>query len=126
MGVFNKGRDSINRDKILAGILSNCICHIVENPSSHDIPSIINSFFIKLDFEDKENMIYTKNYLIDNKIKDKSTVEENIEILNDKNDSQYQVIKQEFEDDFLKAKGSEANDFPKKIFRCKIIFKWYN
>ena len=117
MGVFNKGRDSINRDKILAGILSNCICHIVENHSSNDIPSIINSFFIKLDFEDKENMIYTKNYLIDNKIKDKSTVEENIEILNDKNDSQYQVIKQEFEDDFLKAKGSEANDFPKKIFR---------
>jgi type IV secretory pathway ATPase VirB11/archaellum biosynthesis ATPase len=62
----------------------------------------------------------SKNYLIDNE-KNKSIVEKNIEILNDKNDSRYHAIKHEFEEDFLKAKGSEANDFALKFLEAKLF-----
>ncbi len=62
----------------------------------------------------------SKNYLIDNE-KNKSIVEKNIEILNDKNDSRYHAIKHEFEEDFLKAKGSEENDFAKKFLDAKLF-----
>ena len=55
IGIFNKGRDNINRDKIPARILSNCIYHIVENPSSDDILNIITNLFIRIDFGEEEN-----------------------------------------------------------------------
>ena len=45
IGIFNKGRDNVSKDKIPAGILSNCIYHIVENPSSEDILNIILIYF---------------------------------------------------------------------------------
>jgi len=47
IGVFNKGRDNANKDKIPAGILSNCIYHIVENPSPNDILNIIITIWNK-------------------------------------------------------------------------------
>lgn len=50
IGVFNKGRDNANKDKIPAGILSNCIYHIVENPSPNDILNIITNLFGRMDF----------------------------------------------------------------------------
>ena len=53
--IFNKGRDNINRDKIPDGMLSNCIYHIVDNPSSEDILNIITNLFIRMDFGEEEN-----------------------------------------------------------------------
>ena len=123
IGVFNKGRDNINRDKIPSGILSNCIYYNVENPSPNDILSIITNLFIRMDFGEKENIIYTKNYLIDNKIKDKSKIENNAKILNekDKNNPEYEKIKKEFEEYFQKAKELEAEDFAKKFKEAKLF-----
>ena len=60
IGVFNKGRDNINRDKIPSGILSNCIYHIVDNPSPNDILSIITNLFIRMDLGEKENKYILK------------------------------------------------------------------
>ena len=50
IGVFNNGRASSNKFNIPSGILSNCIYHIVENPSSHDILKIIDNLFIRNGF----------------------------------------------------------------------------
>ena len=41
---------------------------------------------------------YTKNYLLDNKIKDKQNVEENLNILSNKNESAYSATKKEFDE----------------------------
>ena len=54
IGIFNKGRDNINKDEIPAGILSNCIYHIVDNPSSKDILNIITNLFMRMDFGEEE------------------------------------------------------------------------
>ena len=123
IGVFNKGRDNINRDKIPSGILSNCIYHIVDNPSPNDILSIITNLFIRMDFGEKENIIYTKNYLTDNKIKDKLKTENDAKILieKDKNVPEYAKIKKEFEEHFQKAKELEAEDFAKKFKEAKLF-----
>ena len=67
IGVFNKGRDNANKDKIPAGILSNCIYHIVENPSTNDILNIITNLFGRMNFGKKQNIKYTRNYLVDNR-----------------------------------------------------------
>ena len=55
IGVFNKGKDNINRDKIPSGILSNCIYHIVESPNNSDIEYIIYNLFSRIDLKEKEN-----------------------------------------------------------------------
>lgn len=55
IGIFNKGRDNIYREKIPAGFLSNFIYHIVDNPSSEDILNIIGNLFIRMDFDEEEN-----------------------------------------------------------------------
>lgn len=68
IGIFNKGRDNANKDKISTGILSNCIYHIVNNPSPDDILNIITNLFGRMNFEPKENIKCTKNYLVDNGI----------------------------------------------------------
>ena len=108
IGIFNKGRDNISKDKIPAGILSNCIYHIVDNPSSDDILNIIVNLFIKIDFGKEENIKYTKNYLIE-----KHTKESEIEsIISDK---------QKFETEFLEAKKYEADDFAKKFVEAKLF-----
>ena len=121
IGVFNKGRDNANKDKIPSGILSNCIYHIVENPSPNDILNIISNLFIRMDFGEEENIIYTKNYLLDNKIKDKQKVEEKLNILSNKNESAYSATKKEFDEYFQKAKQSEADDFAEKFKDAKLF-----
>ena len=85
---------------------SNCIYHIVDNPSSEDILNIITNLFIKMDFGEEENKKYVKNYLIENRI-------DGIENENEANEK----IKDEkyFEDNFLKAKEFESKDFSKKF-----------
>lgn len=60
IGDFSEGRDNINRDKIPSGILSNCIYHIVDNPSPNDILSIITNLFIRMDLGEKENKYILK------------------------------------------------------------------
>jgi len=112
IGIFNKGRDNINRDKIPAGILSNCIYHIVDNPSSEDILKIITNLFIRMDFGEKQNKKYVKNYLIENRIdgiKNENEADEKIK------DKKY------FEDNFQKAKELESKDFGKKFLEA-ILF----
>ena len=108
IGIFNKGRDNASKDKIPAGILSNCIYHIVENPSSFDILNIIINLFLKMDFGKEENIKYTKNYLIDKKEKE-SEIEKILE------------NKQKFEEAFNTAKNFEAEDFAKKFREAKIF-----
>ena len=61
--VINKGKDNINRDKIPSGVMKNCIYHIVENQNSDDIERIIDNLFNRMDFGEKENYRYTKDYL---------------------------------------------------------------
>ena len=112
IGIFNKGRDNINRDKIPAGILSNCIYHIVDNPSSEDILNIITNLFVRMDFGKEENIKYVTNYLIENRIdgiKDEDEANEKL-----KNQTY-------FENNFHKAKVLESEDFAKK-FAIAILF----
>ena len=45
IGIFNTGREYINKDKIPSGILFNCIYHIVDNPSNEDLSNIIKYLF---------------------------------------------------------------------------------
>ena len=106
IGIFNKGRDNINRDKFPTGILSNCIYHIVDNPSSEDILNIITNLFIRMDFGKEENKKYIKNYLIENRIDGIKNENEADEKIKDKN---YFVV------NFQKAKEFEYNDFAKKF-----------
>ena len=108
IGIFNKGRDTINKDKIPAGILSNCIYHIVENPSSNDILNIIMNLFSRMKFGEEEDMKYTRNYLIDNGIKE-SEVDKKLK------DNEY------FEEQFKNAKESEAKDFADKFLKAKLF-----
>ena len=108
IGIFNKGRDNTSKDKIPAGILSNCIYHIVENPSSEDILAIIMNLFVKMDFGKEENIKYTKNYLIDKQVKG-TEIEEII-----KNN-------EKFFKEFESAKKSEAEDFAKKFKDAKLF-----
>jgi hypothetical protein len=68
IGVFNKGKENINKDKIPAGILTNCIYYILENNSEDDIKNIIDNLFQRMEFGEEENFKYTKNYLVDNLI----------------------------------------------------------
>ena len=111
IGIFNKGRDNANKDKIPAGILSNCIYHIVDNPSSEDILNIITNLFSRMDFGKEENLKYTKNYLFDNG-KEKLSNEEIEKKLKDKN---------YFEEKFLEAKECEAVDFANKFKDAKLF-----
>ena len=104
--IFNKGRNNINKDKIPAGMLSNCIYHIVDNPSSEDILNIITNLFIRMDFGEEENKNYVKNYLIENRIDGIENENEANEKIKDKN---------YFKDNFQKAKELEFNDFSKKF-----------
>jgi len=77
IGVFNKGKDNINRDKIPSGILSNCIYHIVESPNDSDIETIIVNLFNRIDFGEKENYRYIKDYLIEKLGIKKKTLKKN-------------------------------------------------
>jgi MoxR-like ATPase len=61
IGIFNKERDKINRDKIPDGMLSNCIYHIVDNPSPKDNLNIITNLFIRMDFGEEEKKNMSKN-----------------------------------------------------------------
>ncbi len=77
-----------------------------------------------MDFGEKENIIYTKNYLIDNKKEDKLKVENNDKILIEdkkKKDYNYLKIKKQFEEYFQKAKEFEAEDFAKKFLEAKLF-----
>ena len=112
IAIFNKGRDNINRDKIPTGILSNCIYHIVDNPSNDDILKIITNLFMRMDFGEKENIKYVKNYLIENRIDNIKTETEAEKLLKDEN---------YFKENFEKAKAFEAEDFSKKFLEA-IIF----
>ena len=109
IGIFNKGRDNANKDKIPQGILSNCIYHIVDNPSSEDILNIITNLFSRMNFGEIENLKYTKNYLIDNGKSSLKDIEKN---LKDKN---------YFEEKFLEAKENEALDFANKFKEAKLF-----
>ena len=111
IGIFNKGRDNANKDKIPAGILSNCIYHIVDNPSSDDILNIITNLFSRMNFGDKENVKYTKNYLFDNG-KEKLSLEAIDKKLKDKS---------YLEEKFKEAKEFEAEDFAKKFKDAKLF-----
>jgi len=112
IGIFNKGRDNINRDKIPEGILFNCIYYLVDNPSSIDILNIISNLFAKMDFGKEENIKYVKNYLIENRI---NGIKNEIEATEQIKDKKY------FEDYFQKAKELESEDFAKK-FLDAILF----
>ena len=112
IGIFNKGRDNINRDKIPAGILSNCIYHIVDNPSSDDILNIITNLFARMDFGKEENIKYVKNYLIENRI---NGIKNEVEAYKKINDKIF------FEDNFQKAKELESKDFAKKFLEAKLF-----
>ena len=70
IGIFNKGWDNASKEKIPVGILSNCIYHIADNPSSGDILNINVNLFLKIDFGKKENIKYNKSYLNDKKTKE--------------------------------------------------------
>ena len=78
IGVFNKRKNNINKDKIPTGILTNCIYHIVENPSPDDILNIILNLFSRMNFGEEENKKYTRNYLIDNGIITESEVDKKL------------------------------------------------
>ena len=54
IGILNKDRDNINKEKIPTGILSNCIYHIVENPFSEDILSKKQIYFLEWILETKK------------------------------------------------------------------------
>ena len=43
--------------------MKNCMYHIVENQNSDDIERIIDNLFNRMDFGEKENYRYTKDYL---------------------------------------------------------------
>lgn len=106
IGVFNKGKENINKDKIPAGILTNCIYYILENNSEDDIKNIIDNLFQRMEFGEEENFKYTKNYLVDNLIEKEP--EEKLKI-----DQNYLTEK------FLEAKKKKRSQrFFCKIFKC--------
>ena len=111
IGIFNKGRDNANKDKIPAGILSNCIYHIVDNPSSEDILNIITNLFSRMDFGKEENLKYTASYLFDSG-KLKLSLQEIEEKLKDES---------YFEEKFLEAKEFKAVDFANKFKDAKLF-----
>ena len=103
---FNKGKDNINRHKIPSGIISNCIFHIVKSLNSDDIERIIDNLFNRMDFCEKENYRYTKDYLIPKLgLKEKEA---------EKELKKKETLFKRFEE----AKINEAEDF-KKIFKRK-------
>ena len=54
IGVFNKRKDNINKNIIPDGILSNCIYHVMGNPSNEDIANITFDLFRRMDFKRKK------------------------------------------------------------------------
>ena len=94
IGVFNKGKENINKDKIPA----NCIYYILENNSEDDIKNIIDNLFQRMEFGEEENFKYTKNYLVDNLIEKEP--EEKLKI-----DKNYLTVK------FLEAKKKKPKIF---------------
>ena len=112
IGILNKDRDNINKEKIPTGILSNFIYHIVENPSTEDILSIITNLFLRMDFGNKENKKYVKNYLIENRIDG---------VINE-NEADKKIMNEEyFKEYFKKAKENEAKDFAKKFLDAILL-----
>ena len=119
VGIFNKGKDNNNRDKLPSDMINNSIYYIAENPYIEDIQKIIENLFLRMDFDYKNeddnsedenpkekninNKKYVKDYLI-NELR-KSEDEAN-DILKDKN--QYKIYIKE-------AKKSESLYFAEKF-----------
>lgn len=93
IGVFNKGKDNINKDKIPSGILSNC-----------------------MDFGKEENLKYTKNYLIDNAKKSESKELKDNDYFNKQFKKAKKSEANDFTDKFLNAKKFSLESSNETLF----------